>query len=38
MSLPRGHFPLLLKRMYNASVDTFPKNLENGFGTCDLYP
>lgn len=31
-------FPLLLKRLYNACLDTFPKKLENGFRTCGLYP
>ena len=38
VSLPKEHFPLHLKRMYNACLDTFPKNLENGFRTCGLYP
>ena len=38
MGLPKEHFPLILKRMYNACLDKFPEKLENGFRTCGLYP
>ena len=38
MSLSKEHILLLLKRMYYACLDTFPKNLKNGCRTCGLYP
>ena len=36
MNLPKEHFPLIFKRMYNACLDTLPENLKHGLRTCGL--
>ena len=36
MNLPKEHFPLIFKRVYNTCLDTLPENLKNGLKACGL--